>query len=60
MQTLYILFSFLTSVGILIMVYAFYRDFKKLTLLQKISLILVSISGLLPMLLGMIEGFLSN
>ncbi|MBU5366011.1 hypothetical protein ACFFH2_08575 [Enterococcus devriesei] len=60
MQTLYILFSFLTSVGILIMVYAFYRDFKKLTLLQKIALILVSISGLMPMLLGMIEGFLSN
>ena len=60
MQTVYILFSFLTSVGILIMVYAFYRDFKKLTLLQKIALILVSISGLMPMLLGMIEGFLSN
>ncbi|MDT2710948.1 hypothetical protein [Enterococcus dongliensis] len=60
MQTLYILFSFLTTLGIILMIYAFYRDFKNLTLLQKISLILVSFSGLVPMILGVIQGFLSH
>lgn len=58
MQTLYILFSFLTTLGVILMIYAFYRDFKNLTLLQKISLILVSFSGLAPMILGVIQGFL--
>ncbi|MGM0174115.1 hypothetical protein IGI53_001506 [Enterococcus sp. DIV0788_1] len=60
MQSLYILFSFLTTFGVILMIYAFYRDFNKLTTLQKISLILVSISGLAPMILGTIEGFISH
>ena len=58
MNFLYVLFSFLTSVGILLMIYSFYRDFKKLTLLQKISLIIVTIGGLAPMIIGTIQGFM--
>lgn len=57
MNTFYILFSFLNSLSILIMIYAFYRDFKKLTLMQKISISLVSLSGLTPMIVGAIESF---
>lgn len=60
MNFLYVFFSFLTSLGILLMIYAFYRDFKNLTLLQKISLIIISIGGLAPMIIGTIQGFVSH
>jgi len=60
MESLYVLFSFLTSLGILLMIYSFYRDFNKLTLLQKISLIVITIGGLAPMIIGTIQGFMSR
>lgn len=60
MESLYVIFSFLTSLGILLMIYSFYRDFKKLTLLQKISLIIITIGGLAPMIIGTIQGFMSH
>ena len=60
MESLYLLFSFLTSLGILLMIYSFYRDFNKLTLLQKISLIVITIGGLAPMIIGTIQGFMSR
>lgn len=60
MKSLYVILSFLTSLGILLMIYSFYRDFKKLTLLQKISLIVITIGGLAPMIIGTIQGFISH
>ena len=49
MESLYVLFSFLTSLGILLMIYSFYRDFNKIT-----------IGGLAPMIIGTIQGFMSR
>lgn len=60
MESLYIVFSFLTSLGIILMIYSFFRDFKKLTLLQKISLVVIAIGGLAPMIMGTIQVFVSH
>ncbi|MBV7392251.1 MULTISPECIES: hypothetical protein [Enterococcus] len=60
MQNFYVLFSFICTFGIILMIITFFKDYKRLTVLQKASLILISIGGLAPMILGTIQGFLAH
>lgn len=60
MDNLYIILSFLTSFGIVLLICSFWKDFKTLNSFQKISLIIVYIAGLSPMIVGTLQGFLSK
>ena len=60
MDYVYILLSFLTSIGIILLICSFWEDFKKLNSFQKISLLIVYIAGLSPIVIGTIQGFLSK
>lgn len=60
MLNFYVLSSFICTFGVILMLFAFFKDFKKLTVLQKVSLVLISIGGLAPIILGTIQGFLGS
>ena len=54
-ETLYVLCSFLTFLGVIIAWFSFYKDFSKLKIMQKISLIIITLGSVIPIILGMIQ-----
>lgn len=59
MDQLYIIASFISFFGAILLVIGFAKQFKELTLIQKSAIVLVFIGTLVPMVVGTIQGFLS-
>jgi len=60
MQNLYIIFSFISFISAILLLVSFRKQFKKLNMFQKIIILCVFISGMAPMILGTIQGFLEH
>lgn len=55
-EYLYVICSFATFFGIVIAWFSFYKDFSKLKIMQKISLIIITLGSVIPIILGTIQG----
>ena len=60
MESLYVVFSFVSFVSAILLVVAFRKEFRKLNLFQTIIIICVFLSSVAPMILGTIQGFLEH
>lgn len=58
MDQLYIIASFVSFFGAILLVVGFAKQFKELTFIQKAAILLVFIGTLVPMVAGTIQGFL--
>ncbi|WP_314575950.1 hypothetical protein [Enterococcus gilvus] len=53
-------FSIISSIGFILMVFAFQRDFKHLSTFKKISIIIICIGAISPTLINVIQVFLPH
>jgi len=57
---IYVVFSFLSTFSVILLILSFRKDFKTLNITQRISIILTSIAVLIPFIIGTIQGFIGN
>lgn len=56
----YVVGSFLSFLGVILLIIAFKNDFKNLNSTQKLGIILTSVGVLIPFLMGTINGIINN
>lgn len=54
MNSIYIILSFTSFLGTLLLLFSFRKIFKKLSVPQKLSIIVITISNFLPIIIGFI------
>lgn len=60
MNTIYVLSSFISFIGVILLIISFRNTFKKLSLLQKTALILVILGTVVPFIIGFVNGFINH
>lgn len=60
MNTIYVLSSFISFIGAILLIISFYNKFKNLSLLQKISIILIVLGTVVPFIIGFVNGFINH
>ena len=53
-------FSILSSIGFILMIVAFHRDFEHLSTFQKISIVIICLGAISPTLLNVVQVFLPH
>jgi hypothetical protein len=55
-ETLYIICSYATFFGTIIAWISFHKEFNKLKVMQKVSLVVITIGSVVPIIVGVIQG----
>lgn len=58
MDQIYIIASFISFFGAILLIVGFAKQFKELTFIQKSAILLVFIGTFVPMIVGTIQGFM--
>lgn len=58
MEIIYVLMSFISFIGAIVLLFGFRNKFKSLTSTQKAGIVLVEIGTIIPFLIGITNGFI--